>query len=88
MAKATGVSHMTINRIWRAFGLKPHRTEAFQLSPDPLLIDKVRDIVGHVLESAGSRGGPVRRRQAADPGARSDGAAAAAQARSGGATHA
>jgi transposase len=46
MAKATGVSHMAINRIWRAFGLQPHRTETFKLSPDPLLIDQVRDIVG------------------------------------------
>ena len=49
MAQATGLSHMTISRIWRAFGLKPHRTERFKLSPDPLLIDKVRDIVGLYL---------------------------------------
>src|SRR5206468_3619405 len=33
-------------RIWRAFGLQPHRTETFKLSKDPLLINKVRDIVG------------------------------------------
>jgi transposase len=46
MAKATGISHSTINRIWRAFGLQPHRVETFKLSPDPLLIEKVRDIVG------------------------------------------
>jgi transposase len=46
MAKATGLNRMAINRIWRAFGLQPHRTETFKLSPDPLLIDKVRDIVG------------------------------------------
>jgi transposase len=46
MAKATGLSHMTISRVWRAFGLQPHRTETFKLSPDPLLIEKVRDIVG------------------------------------------
>ena len=46
MAKASGISHSTINRIWRAFGLQPHRTESFKLSPDPLLIEKVRDIVG------------------------------------------
>lgn len=46
MAKASGVSHSTINRVWRAFGLQPHRVETFKLSPDPLLIDKVRDIVG------------------------------------------
>ncbi len=46
MAKATGMSRMAINRIWRAFGLQPHRTETFKLSPDPQLIEKVRDIVG------------------------------------------
>jgi transposase len=46
MAKAVGLSHMAISRIWRAFGLQPHRAETFKLSPDPLLIDKVRDIVG------------------------------------------
>ena len=46
MAKATGLSRMTISRIWRAFGLQPHRTDSFKLSPDPLLIEKVRDIVG------------------------------------------
>lgn len=46
LAKATGLSRMTISRIWRAFGLQPHRTETFKLSPDPLLIEKVRDIVG------------------------------------------
>jgi transposase len=46
MAKASGLSRSTINRIWRAFGLQPHRTETFKLSKDPLLIDKVRDIVG------------------------------------------
>jgi len=32
--------------VWRAFGLQPHRTETFKLSSDPLLIPKVRDIVG------------------------------------------
>ena len=46
LAKATGLSRMTINRIWHAFGLQPHRTDTFKLSPDPLLIEKVRDIVG------------------------------------------
>ncbi len=46
MAKATGLTHVTIHRIWRAFGLQPHRQETFKLSPDPLFIDKVRDIVG------------------------------------------
>ena len=49
MAAATGMSQTAISRIWRAFGLKPHRTEAFKLSPDPQFIDKVRDIVGLYL---------------------------------------
>ena len=46
LAKATGLSRMTISRIWHAFGLQPHRSETFKLSPDPQLIEKVRDIVG------------------------------------------
>lgn len=50
MAKATGLSHMTIARVWRAFGLQPHRSETFKLSTDPLLIEKVRDIVGLYLD--------------------------------------
>ncbi len=46
MAKTTGLSRMTISRIWHAFGLQPHRRDTFKLSPDPQLIEKVRDIVG------------------------------------------
>ena len=46
LAKTSGLSHMTISRIWRAFGLQPYRSETFKLSPDPLLVEKVRDIVG------------------------------------------
>src|ERR1700733_12606325 len=46
LAEATGFSRMTISRIWRAFGLQPHRTDTFKLSPDPLLVEKVRDIAG------------------------------------------
>jgi transposase len=49
MAKQSGLSHSTVGRIWRAFGLQPHRSSAFQLSNDPLFIDKVRDIVGLYL---------------------------------------
>jgi transposase len=49
MAKSAGLSHVTIGRIWHAFGLQPHRPETFKLSPDPLLIEKVRDIVGLYL---------------------------------------
>lgn len=46
LARKVGLSKTTISRIWSAFGLKPHRTDNFQLSKDPLLVDKVRDIVG------------------------------------------
>lgn len=46
MARNVGLSHTTIGRIWRTFGLKPHRTDDFRLSDDPLLIEKVRDVVG------------------------------------------
>jgi transposase len=46
MAKATGMSQSAVSRIWRAFGLKPHLVETFKLSPDPLFVEKVRDIVG------------------------------------------
>lgn len=49
MAKACGLSPMTVSRLWRAFGLKPHRVETFKLSKDPLFVDKVRDIVGLYL---------------------------------------
>ena len=46
MAKHIGLSHSTIGRVWRAFGLQPHRSESFRLSQDPQLVEKVRDIVG------------------------------------------
>ncbi len=46
MAKASGLSQTAVSRIWRAFGLQPHRTGTFKLSKDPLFVEKVRDIVG------------------------------------------
>lgn len=49
MAEASGLSRPTINRIWRAFGLQPHRTETWKLSTDPQLVEKIRDIVGLYL---------------------------------------
>jgi transposase len=50
MARATGLSHASVARIWAAFGLAPHRAEAFKLSADPQFIDKVRDVVGLYLD--------------------------------------
>jgi len=49
LAAQSGLSRSTISRIWRAFGLQPHRSETFKLSKDPLFIDKVRDVVGLYL---------------------------------------
>jgi transposase len=46
MAKASGVSISSVQRIWRAFGLQPHRLETFKLSTDPDFVAKVRDVVG------------------------------------------
>lgn len=49
MAGVTGYAPSTIHRIWKAFGLQPHRSETFKLSTDPLFVEKVRDIVGLYL---------------------------------------
>jgi transposase len=49
LAKATGLSQAAVCRIWHAFALKPHRVETFKLSTDPLVVEKVRDIVGLYL---------------------------------------
>jgi transposase/transcriptional regulator with XRE-family HTH domain len=49
MAERSGLSKSTIGRIWRAFELKPHRTDGFKLSNDPLFVDKVFDVVGLYL---------------------------------------
>lgn len=46
MAKEVGLSQTTIHRIWKTFGLQPHRSESFKLSPDPQFVEKVRDVVG------------------------------------------
>jgi transposase len=50
MAEAVGMSRTTINRIWNAFGLQPHRAESFKLSTDPFFVEKVRDVVGLYLD--------------------------------------
>jgi transposase len=49
LAAATKCSKSTIHRVWRAFGIQPHRQKHFQLSTDPLFVEKVRDIVGLYL---------------------------------------
>src|ERR1700735_1426956 len=49
LARRAGISPSSVLRIWRAFGLQPWRTETFKVSPDPLLIDKIRDVAGLYL---------------------------------------
>jgi hypothetical protein len=44
MAAASGLSQTAVSRIWRAFGLKPHRVDDWKLSTDPQFIEKVRDV--------------------------------------------
>src|SRR6478672_7690945 len=46
MAKAVGISASSVQRIWHAHGLQPHRVQQFKLSNDPKFIDKLRDVVG------------------------------------------
>jgi transposase len=46
MAKAAGISHRSVQRIWAAHGLKPHRVRTFKLSSDPKFAAKVQDVVG------------------------------------------
>src|SRR6202020_2215589 len=45
-AKAVGISASSVQRIWRAHGLQPHRVRQFKLSNDPKFVDKLRDVVG------------------------------------------
>jgi len=46
MAERSGLSKSTIGRIWRDFGLKPHQSDTFKLSTDPLFVEKVVDVIG------------------------------------------
>jgi len=46
MAREVGLSQSAVSRIWRAFGLQPHRTQTWKLSRDPQFVAKVRDVVG------------------------------------------
>jgi transposase len=50
MATEVGLSQSAVSRIWRAFGLQPHRQQTWKLSRDPQFIEKVRDVVGLYLD--------------------------------------
>ncbi len=49
MAAEVGLNQTAVHRIWKAFGLQPHRQDAWKLSRDPQFIEKVRDVVGLYL---------------------------------------
>jgi len=49
MAAQVGLTQTAVSRIWRAFGLQPHRQDTFKLSKDPLFVDKIHDVVGLYL---------------------------------------
>ena len=49
LAEQQGVSKSTVNNIWRAHNLQPHRTETFKLSRDPKFLEKMTDVVGLYL---------------------------------------
>ena len=69
MAKAQGVSPATVQRIWSAHGLKPHRVTTFKLSNDPRFGEKLADVVGLYLNPPEQRDRALRRREEPDPGA-------------------
>jgi transposase len=50
MAREVGLTQTAVSRIWRAFGLQPHRQDTFKLSKDPLFVEKVHDLVGLYLD--------------------------------------
>jgi transposase len=50
LAARVGLNQTAVSRIWRAFGLKPHKVDTFKISKDPLFVDKVRDVVGLYLD--------------------------------------
>src|SRR6202522_4311674 len=79
MAKAAGLSVSSVQRIWRAHGLQPHRVRQFKLSNDPRFVDKLRDVVGLYVDPPSTRHRPVGRRKEPDSGARPHPARTAAE---------
>lgn len=49
IAEETGISKSTVSRVWRTFGIQPHRQRHFKISNDPFFVEKVRDVVGMYL---------------------------------------
>ena len=68
MAQSQGVSKSTVNNIWRAHNLQPHRTKTFKLSRDPKFLEKMTDVVGLYLNPPATGDRAVRRRKEPDSG--------------------
>ncbi len=68
MAQSQGVSKSTVNNIWRAHKLQPHRTKTFKLSRDPKFLEKIDRCDRPVLESAATGAGTLRGREESDSG--------------------
>ena len=66
--QGAGVSPATVQRIWAARGLQPHRVETFKLSNDPNFEEKLVDVVGLYLQPAREGRGAVHGREEPDPG--------------------
>ena len=69
MAQDQGVGKSTVNNIWRAHNLQPHRTETFKLSRDPKFLEKMTDVVGLYLNPPQQAIVLLRRRKEPDSGA-------------------
>jgi hypothetical protein len=67
MAREVGLTQSAVLRIWKAFGLQPHRRQTWKLSKDPQFIDPVRDVVG-LYPNPPERGRAVPRSRVPDPG--------------------
>ena len=70
MAKAVGIGHSSVQRIWAKHGLKPHLVSTFKVSNDPKLAEKVADVVGLYLNPPDKAAGVFDGREEPDPGAR------------------
>ena len=79
MAAAVGISASSVQRIWRAHGLQPHRVRAFKLSNDPRFAEKLRAIVGLYVDPPAHAIVLSVDEKSPDPGARPDPAGAADQ---------
>src|SRR6516165_2523205 len=70
MAKTVAISPSSVRRIWKGYGLQPHRVRSFKLSNNPGFADKLKDVGWPLCRSAGPCRGPQHRREKPNPSAR------------------